>query len=106
VRLVIKLAARADMLRQVGYYSSIGRDDVANRFLDRVRTSIEAIARMPLAGAPKHFDSVALAGMRSRSVDAFDVIRIYYLVSDEAVTILRILHGRRDIDGILGEDDA
>jgi plasmid stabilization system protein ParE len=32
---------------------------------------------------------------------SFDEFRIYYLVRDDVIRVLRILHGRRDIASIL-----
>jgi plasmid stabilization system protein ParE len=34
-------------------------------------------------------------------VKGFDEFRIYYLVEDDLIKVLRILHGRRDIASIL-----
>ena len=43
-----------------------------------------------------------LTGVRSWPVQGFEDIRAYYILENEVVTILRVLHGRRDIIGILG----
>jgi len=45
--------------------------------------------------------SPRLAGLRTWPIEGFDDMKIYYLVADDALTVVRILHGRRDIERIL-----
>lgn len=103
--IVIKPAARTDILRQVGYYGDLERPDVALRFLQAVQGSIDHLVPVPFAGSPKHFDHSALQGLRTWPVKGFEDFRIYYLVKGDDLTILRILHGRRDIAAILEDYD-
>lgn len=98
--LIIKPAARSDILRQIGYYGEIGRTDVGVRFLDAVQSSILRLLPMPLGGSPKYFDHPALEGLRAWPVKGFDDFRIYYLIQGDHLVVLRILHGRRDVEGI------
>ena len=44
-----------------------------------------------------------LAGLRTWPIEGFDAVKVYYLVGTSEISILRVLHGRRDIEGILGE---
>ncbi|TCR92160.1 type II toxin-antitoxin system RelE/ParE family toxin [Rhizobium sp. BK376] len=105
MRLVIQPAARSDILKQIAYYADLSRDDVAERFLANTRQSFERIADAPHSGAPKHFADVALDGLRSRAIIGFEAMRVFYLVRDDVILVLRVLHARRDIEGILGDDD-
>jgi toxin ParE1/3/4 len=86
------------------YYADLGREDLSERFFANVRQSMEGIVRSPNAGSPKHFENVALAGMRSWAVSGFKAIRIYYLSQEDLVAVIRILHGHRDIEGLLNEE--
>jgi toxin ParE1/3/4 len=45
----------------------------------------------------------ALVGLRTWSIDGFDAMKIYYLVEEDELRIVRILHGRRDVERILGQ---
>jgi len=45
-------------------------------------------------------ENAKLAGLRSWPVAGFTAIRIYYLV-DKRVRVIRILHGKRDINPML-----
>src|SRR6476620_10212518 len=53
------------------------------------------------AGTPKLVAKVQLKGLRTWSVRGFDEFRIYYLVQDDLIKVIRVLHGKRDIASIL-----
>ena len=76
---------------------------MAERFLSSVQASVDVILDQPYVGALRFFANPHLAGLRSWPVKDFEVLRIFYLADDEAVTVVLILHGRRDLDTILGD---
>ena len=43
----------------------------------------------------------AIDGLRRWPVKGFDEYWVYYLVRPEALTVIRVLHSKRDIDGLL-----
>jgi plasmid stabilization system protein ParE len=45
-----------------------------------------------------------LQNLRSWPVAGFEVIRIYYLVDQEAIHVIRVLHGKRDLKSVLERD--
>ena len=94
-------AARTDIVRQIGYFIEIGQEHIADRFLVAARIAIEHLSHTPQAGAPRPMKSPRLAGLRTWPIEGFDDMKIYYLVADDALTVVRILHGRRDIERIL-----
>lgn len=102
---VIRPQARDDLIRQFRWYL-VERDapDAAFRFVDAVESSIEALIRMPDMGAPKPLKNPALSGLRSWPVKGFDEILIFYLVEGETLRVVRVLHGRRDVNRILERD--
>ena len=101
----IRSAAREDILRQYSYYL-IEKEAVrvAQRFLDAVQATIEMLCGMPSMGTPKIFENARLVGLRSWPVDGFSAIRIYYYHDDETLRVLRVLHGKRDLDPLLEEE--
>ena len=103
---IIRSTARDDILRQFRYYLvDQARPEVAHRFLEAVEKTIEKILRTPEAGARREFSSRLLAGLRSWPVEGFENIRVYYLAEETAVRVVRVLHGKRDIQRILeGEE--
>jgi toxin ParE1/3/4 len=74
---------------------------VAARFLNAVQSTIGQVCRQPGIGASKVLRNLKLAGLRSSPVKGFSSIRVYYLVSEKTLRVVRVLHGKRDIDPIL-----
>jgi toxin ParE1/3/4 len=106
VKHTIRLTAKDDILRQFRHYLLEGAFETANRFLDAVDESIEAICQTPHIGAPKQFKNPSLAGLRSSAVKGFQDILIFYVVRPDALRVVRVLHGRRDIKKILEREKA
>ena len=103
----VRSAAREDILRQY-YYCAIEKDTAraAERFLGAVRSAIEMLCRTPGAGAPKLLENPSLSGLRSWPIRGFPAMRIYYIHSEDELRIVRVLHGKRDINPLLEEDVA
>jgi toxin ParE1/3/4 len=102
---IIRPAARDDILRQFRYYL-VEQDNpkVADRFLTAVWRTMREIVRTPQGGAPKHLSRETLRGLRSRPVKGFEDVRIYYLSQEGWVRVVRVLHGKRDINFILEKE--
>jgi plasmid stabilization system protein ParE len=107
VNSVIRPRARDDIIRQFRWYL-VQQDapEVAYRFVDAVEESIEQLIRMPHMGAPKALRNSALEGLRAWPVEGFEDIRIFYLVQEQTLKVVRILHGKRDITRILENEPA
>jgi toxin ParE1/3/4 len=106
VKYTIRPAARDDILQQFHYYLvDLDKPEVASRFVEAVEKTIDKILRTPNAGAPKHLSNESLAGLRSRAVEEFENIRVYYLAQEEKVRVIRVLHGKRDIACILEREE-
>jgi toxin ParE1/3/4 len=101
VKLSIQESAERDILRQFEWYAERGLPDIARRFRMAAKSSVDELLSTPQAGAPKQVSNGELTGLRTWSVQGFDEFRIYYLVQDDLVKVLRILHGRRDVASIL-----
>jgi plasmid stabilization system protein ParE len=102
VKFVVAPHARADILRQYEYYL-VEKDAqaAAERFLAAVRTAVAQVCKQPGIGTPKPLTNRQLVGLRSWPVKGFAELRIYYIVSGDVVRVIRVLHGRRDIDPML-----
>lgn len=101
---VIRPAAKDDILRQFQYYLLEDALDAGTRFLEAVDQSIEAICDMPHIGAPKLLKNPTLSGLRFWAVKDFEDMLIFYIVQPEALRVVRVLHGKRDIKNILERD--
>jgi toxin ParE1/3/4 len=107
LKTVIRPRAHDDILRQFRWYL-VEQDapGIAFRFLDAVEASVDQLSRMPRMGSPRGLKNAALKGLRVWPVKDFDQILIFYVVESEAVKVIRILHGKRDIARILKKESA
>jgi len=103
VKLIIQASAEEDMLRQYDWYEEQGLSTVADRFSAAVAAAIGAALKRPKAGAPKPVNNPALAGLRTWPVRGFDEFRVYYVLRQDVFTVVRVLHGKRDVGAILEE---
>jgi plasmid stabilization system protein ParE len=78
----------------------------ADKFLEAVQSAIELLCRMPGAGAPKVLENPRLAELRSWPIRGFPAMRIYYLSAGDELRIVRVLHGKRDVNPLLEEETA
>ena len=99
----IQEAARTDILGQYQHYLNLGISEVAERFLVAVNEAIDAVVAMPDAGAPKHFENPQLEGLRTWPIKGFDEFRVYYITNPKTIIVVRILHGKRDVQSIMDE---
>jgi toxin ParE1/3/4 len=101
MKFAIRTAAREDILRQYQYYLGEVNETVAEKFLKAIESAIAQVCRHPGIGVPKLLSNSKLTGLRSWSVRGFPEIHVYYLVSEEVLRVVRVLHGKRDIDPLL-----
>jgi toxin ParE1/3/4 len=76
MKIVLRPAARRDILLQVGYYVDELAFDAAERFPVAVECVLNDIREHPAIGAPQLFRSTKLAGLRSWPVPGFEDIRV------------------------------
>jgi toxin ParE1/3/4 len=102
VKVVYRQTASDDVVRQFRYYL-IDRNlpQIALRFRDAVRNTIDSLREHPLVGARYRSRKPELQSLRSWPVAGFEAIRIYYLAESDAIHVVRILHGKRDVKRIL-----
>ena len=103
MKFVIRPTARQDILNQYLYLLDKDAPTAAERFLDAVETTISKLSQQPTIGACKKFKNPRLQGLRRWPVDGFEVIGIYYLLAEDIMRVIRVLHGKRDIERILDE---
>ena len=95
-------AASDDVVRQFRYsLVSLNLPEIAIRFQDAVRRTVESLREHPFVGPRYGSSSPQLQNLRSWPVAGFEAIRIYYLLDEDAIRVIRILHGKRDVKRIL-----
>ena len=100
-------AASDDVVRQFRYYLvTLNLPDVAVRFRTAVRQTIQLLQQRPLVGPHYRSPNPQLQTLRTWAVEGFEAIRIYYLLDDNTLRVVRILHGKRDVKRILNGERA
>jgi toxin ParE1/3/4 len=102
VKVLYRRTASDDVIRQFRYYLvTKNLPEVAVRFRDAVRRTVESLRQHPLVGPRYHSNNPQLQSLRSWPVAGFEAIRIYYLLDNDAICVIRVLHGKRDLKRIL-----
>ena len=100
-------AASEDVVRQFRYYLvTLNLPEVALRFRDAVRLTVQSLRQNPLVGPHYRSSETQLQDLRTWPVTGFEAIRIYYLLDDDTIRVIRILHGKRDVKRILEGEGA
>jgi plasmid stabilization system protein ParE len=71
------------------------------RFREAVRRTGKEISRHPNIATPCHLRNPELQSLRCRPIDGFEAIRLYFLAESGTMRVIRILHGKQNVTGIL-----
>jgi len=107
-RLLIRAAAERD-LRSIADYLAVRSVTAALRFGEAADKAFAQLLDFPHSGARLMLANPRLVGLRAWHITGFRQYRIFDLPTSERIEILRVLHGARDLEGILGstgDDDA
>jgi len=92
-RFVLTDSAKADTAEIIDYLAREAGARVAEDYGRRFRTTIERLADLPETGTPR-----SRPGRNIRITVVYPYLLIYrYTRQDDTLTLLRILHGRRNI---------
>ena len=80
-------------------------DGLADRWLTALQRTIVQIGRRPTFGSPAFAEHLDVPGLRHQNVPQFPYL-VFYLETEAAVVIVRVLHERRDVLGELGTGDG
>ena len=97
-----KSQAKADLL-EIADYIAADNPEAAEAFLDAAEATFAFIASLPSVGRTFRFQSPAAEGMRVWRVEGFERYLIVYCTVEDRIDIVRVLHGSRDIAGLLTE---
>jgi len=101
VKVSYRQAASDDLVRQFRYYLvTLNLPDVALRFRTAVRRTVQSLRQHPLVGPRYRSSNPQLQTLRTWAVAGFEAIRIYYLLDEDTIRVIRILHGKRDVKHI------
>ena len=94
--------ADADLLDAVLWLREQASPAVAVKFVDRVEEALALLSRHPLAGSGLVGVRLGIPGLRSFRVDHTPYV-LFYIADRRHIDLVRVLHGRRDIDAQLIE---
>ena len=108
IQLRISEAAATSIVEQADYYQKAADSALASQWASGVDEVIHSLLRMPERGAPCRFKSPQLAGLRWVIVPGFPKHMVFYRHDREreAVLIVQVLHGARDLEAILSDETA
>ena len=102
MRVTYRQAAQTDLIRQFRYYQvTLELPQVALRFKEAVKNTVNEISQYPNVATPCHLRNPELRSLRCWPVDGFEAIRLYFLVENGLMRVVRILHGKQDVRAIL-----
>jgi toxin ParE1/3/4 len=90
---------------QAEYLAEHASLETALRFYDAANESFSFLARSPGVGVLRESANPAFAGVRIWRVSGFEKHLIFYRPNEDGIEVVRVLHGHRDIEAILGPED-
>lgn len=97
--------ARQDLIEQSRYLAQEADLDTALSFLARCEIAFSKLAERPGIGSPYITEHASLESVRMSPVDGFRSILVFYQEVPGGIRILRVLHTRRDLPGILEDNN-
>ena len=98
--LVIRPQAQADVDAEAAYYQASDTPLTATRFLEDLRHVFERLLHFPQLGRPWPTTNRELLGLRRWPLPHFPYA-VFYLSTDTALEIVRVLHNSRDLPALL-----
>jgi toxin ParE1/3/4 len=99
-RLDVHPRARRDLNELANYLGHRSRE-AGRRFYDAAQQAFWQLACMPGLGSLQDFQDPRLAGLRCGLVPGYKRYLIFYRPIPDGIEVLRVLHGARDVQGIL-----
>jgi toxin ParE1/3/4 len=104
-RLIIRDRATQDLRQQANYILVNGSSHAAGQFLELAEVTFAQLATIPKMGKIVRLVSSKMGEIRQWRVKDFKDYLIFYRIQDDQVEILRVLHGARDLEGVLSNLD-
>ena len=102
LNLYIRPAASDDIDEIVDYL--LGESvPAAQGFVKDLQKCFDLLTENPKIGVQREYRSAALSGMRMSPLKKFSTYLVFYLSDDQTIDIVRVLHGRRDIEQLFSE---
>lgn len=97
-------SANRDLMDIYRYYARQAGVRVADRFFSQAEATFTRHARRPGIGTRYEPDEPHYADLRYSPISRFRMYMVFYRPARGAIEVFRVLHGARDIHGILAEE--
>ncbi|MGY8769883.1 MAG: type II toxin-antitoxin system RelE/ParE family toxin [Pirellulales bacterium] len=88
-------------IEEIADYIATDSLRAAIRFLENTESTLQALAEFPSSGGLFHSDHPRLANVRFRRIKGFPKHVVFYIEKKDAIEVIRVLHGARNLDGEL-----
>ena len=107
IDLIISEAAALSIIEQADYYQQAADLALAQRWEASVDQAVHSLLTQPERGALCRFRSPDLLGLRWILIPGFPKHLVFYryLHEEQAILIVQVLHGARNLEIILDEDE-
>lgn len=99
-----RAGARRDLVEIYRYHAREAGLGVADRFYAEAQATLARLAKMPGMGTVYENAHPSLAGLRYFPLSRFRSYLVFYRTLDDGIEVVRVLHGARDLEGILADD--
>ncbi len=99
-RVVRRARADRDIEEAIDRYLEERADAAARGFVECLQRTLNHISRFSGSGSPKYGIELDIDGLRSPPMQRYPYV-VFYIDHEEAVEIVRVLHGQRDIPSSL-----
>jgi plasmid stabilization system protein ParE len=93
--------AVSDIRDQADWYEQRSRHALARGWEKEVTAALIRIEKNPRSGAKCGFSANELQGIRRMAIAGFPRHLIFYCAEEQEITILRVVHGARDLESLL-----
>ena len=98
-RVLKREAAKRDLIAQWVWYAENASIEIADRFLAAVEDTLAILSTQPESGALASFQKIELRNIRRSLVsDRFESILLFYLPLEDGIDLVRVVHGRRNLE--------
>ena len=92
-------------LIEIATYIAKDNLDHSDRFLQAAEETFKQLRKMPQIGKQSYFSNNRLQNIRQFAIKDFRKYLIFYQTTATGIEIIRVLHGSREIEDILDEDN-
>lgn len=104
LNLVIRPQAELDIDEIITYLLETNPQS-ATKFVMELRQAFALLSGNPRIGAKRQYRLPALEGIRLFPLKKYSSYLIFYLNADDSLEIVRVLHGRRDLETLFSEPE-